>query len=339
MSVSNNIVSSNLNPFGWTESELRAAAAKYPFSLPIQANAGLFLKDTDKLNYNKSLKISAVISPDRNWLYNFLNPSVVQPTTKLKIETTLVPEPIVVEVEPETEPVVYTIDKTEANYTIEEVAFIEPSIVPLSTDDLVITEALNEIEQEKIEVVQSKVHSEEKLIEQDSFIHDIPIEISSVKNDLLEREILKEAIDKTIQKEVGEFKQEPSLEQIELNTENPESSDFNFWLNPSKNREESRAEKLRKIDTLIEKFIHSEPRIVPKKAEFFSPSTSAKQSVSFDENLVSEPLATIFERQGYFDKAIKAYEKLSLKYPEKRTYFAARIEKIQEIIKNIKNNK
>ncbi len=81
---------------------------------------------------------------------------------------------------------------------------------------------------------------------------------------------------------------------------------------------------------LIDKFIQNEPRIQPQKGEFYSPSVAARKSVIFDEDLISETLADIFYKQKLFDKAIKAYEKLTLMFPEKSTLFAARIQKIRE---------
>ncbi len=47
-----------------------------------------------------------------------------------------------------------------------------------------------------------------------------------------------------------------------------------------------------------------------------------------EDGVISESLAKILESQGHTHKAVKMYNKLSLKYPEKSGYFAAQIEKI-----------
>ncbi|MBK6372658.1 MAG: hypothetical protein IPF67_05295 [Saprospiraceae bacterium] len=46
--------------------------------------------------------------------------------------------------------------------------------------------------------------------------------------------------------------------------------------------------------------------------------------------LISEPFAEILYAQGYKEKAIKIYEKLMDKYPEKKINFAAKIDKINK---------
>lgn len=82
-------------------------------------------------------------------------------------------------------------------------------------------------------------------------------------------------------------------------------------------------------DEILEKFIASNPTISRPKTEFFNPSKAAKKSLEPDENLATETLAKIALKQNNYLKAIKIYEKLSLRFPEKFTIFATQIKKIK----------
>jgi hypothetical protein len=85
---------------------------------------------------------------------------------------------------------------------------------------------------------------------------------------------------------------------------------------------------------LIDKFIIANPRIVTNKE--MPPHENEDISATFIEErgaFVTETLARIYKSQGYYSKAIDIYEKLSLKFPEKSSYFAIQIEKTKGLIK------
>jgi len=84
---------------------------------------------------------------------------------------------------------------------------------------------------------------------------------------------------------------------------------------------------------LIEKFITANPRIeqVRDKSEYPVEDIS-KPYTEEQGGFITETLAKIYINQGYYSKAIDIYEKLSLKFPEKSSYFATQIEKVKSLI-------
>lgn len=55
----------------------------------------------------------------------------------------------------------------------------------------------------------------------------------------------------------------------------------------------------------------------------------ARKSVRENADLATETLADLLAAQQQYDKAIKMYQRLILKFPEKSTYFAGKIEKLK----------
>jgi len=82
---------------------------------------------------------------------------------------------------------------------------------------------------------------------------------------------------------------------------------------------------LESIDRIV-----SSIKVKTEKADKeISPEELAKKSLELNEEIVSETLAQIYEEQGRYDKAIRQYVKLSLLYPEKVSFFAARIKELK----------
>ncbi len=87
-------------------------------------------------------------------------------------------------------------------------------------------------------------------------------------------------------------------------------------------------------NNLIDNFILEQPRIVPKEASNQDYNNKGEPEVEINHDMITDTLAKIYIKQGFYEKAISAYEKLSLKYPEKNSYFAGQIKKIKQIINN-----
>lgn len=66
------------------------------------------------------------------------------------------------------------------------------------------------------------------------------------------------------------------------------------------------------------------------KQEMYSPIKKAKESIDDTRIPVSETLGKIYEVQGNFSKALKVYEQLMMLIPEKKTYFAGKIEELNK---------
>ena len=103
---------------------------------------------------------------------------------------------------------------------------------------------------------------------------------------------------------------------------------FSDWLNHFKSKtekeqieeQEKRALKTawqkEKLTAIIEEEQDEIPEMIFKQA---------MDSISMENALISESLAEILAKQGKTDKAIEMYKKLSLRNPEKNSYFADRI--------------
>jgi len=184
------------------------------------------------------------------------------------------------------------------------------------------TDLLNdESEQELRDLIEKYLYFQAALI----------LHFKNLKSDNFEETLKKIAVKIPQRKKLYTYLQERNNTQnynlAEYSVE--KNSAFNFDYNEETSQENS----------LIDKFLSSNAGIVISKntndnSEQFAENEAVKKSTEENDEIITETLAMLYYNQKKYDKALEAFRKLNLKYPEKSIYFAPRIDEIEKL-KNI----
>ena len=101
---------------------------------------------------------------------------------------------------------------------------------------------------------------------------------------------------------------------------------------PQKENKNNLDEKIALIDT----FLENRPKIPPVRQDQPKVDLSANNEFNKEE-LMTETLAKVYLQQKKFKKALYAYQILSLKYPEKNSFFADQIKNIKQLQQKTKS--
>ena len=266
------------------------------------------LHNTGDVKFENQLRLSAVHLPDREVLYYMLyNPLIRSVAATVTNE----PEPVLQPEQPDNEQVVIESAKNSSDLIqeLEKTAAVLPpdtgagaGEVAAAHEMIVVT---NESEIDESASVMLVIEDGESHIEETVTFMDPSISVPG-EDELLE-----------IEENVIELASEMKAAVEEKPAAVPEPA----------NRREMQAR-------LIDEFILLNPRIEPTREKTDRPNEDiSKQFTEENGGFLTETLARIYVNQGYYSRAIEIYEKLSLKYPEKSSYFATQIEKVKALIK------
>ena len=134
-----------------------------------------------------------------------------------------------------------------------------------------------------------------------------------------------------------ELVEKSSEETTSIASETDESNIPNFintwqnWLKIGQNKEETTEIPTNSKEKLIEEFIVKEPKISKLKEDSDFVVKEKSDNIS---HLMTETLANLYLEQRLYSKAIKAFEILIEKHPDKKAYFAEKIDQIKELRQN-----
>ncbi|MBL7896940.1 MAG: hypothetical protein JNJ99_00305 [Crocinitomicaceae bacterium] len=333
----------------YLSADLKEIRDKFPYCSTLHL---LYLKNisiNSDLDFESQLRYSAAHVMDRERMYFLVHSKKTETPTALPKEETQVKQvaeedfksKILSEEVKAAESQNEEIEKVELsvisenNSPVGDLVDAAPDLTAIAYNQDLIEEsqtiASMETKQESIEeiipVAETKTTDEEKLISEhiseSQETQENPVDVSNLS-----------FIEWLRYKQTGklvntEIKKQTSVEE-EKTSETPDIQ----GIKPTETLTETKSKKTglsrADVDALLNKFIAEEPRISKPQATFFNPVKSAKQSLEESAELVTETLAKIYHLQKNYSKAIQAYEQLSLVYPEKKTFFASRIEKIRE---------
>jgi len=311
-----NLLSNPANAGSNDLASLQELKKQFPFFHSAHMLLTLVSRKYDSGLYQQTLKQTAISIPNRARLHSLLNELVNKPIVETKVEVEQE------EVKPLLEEKVSEIDHLKAIELTAEAKEEELNkLVEKEIQKDIITAF---VEKEVLKTPdwykkQETTHDKEPITEltENKKEEDVPQISSGSFSDWLQA--LKKA-DRVEEKSVTKDKNEDEKVEKKLKTE----------VKPI--AEKDKIEKKAKQQSIIDKIIEVNPstiRLDPNQ-RFFAADTKAKESLIENEELVTETLAKIYALQGNISKAVRAYEILSLKFPQKSAYFATLIQNLKK---------
>jgi len=294
------------HPEAITSSQTEALAKKikqYPYFQPLHALYLRGLKQKDSYKYNNTLKVTAAHTTDRSVLFDYITSETFNQneiSQQIKQTTEYIKSISVKEVDDISVNKSVTIDDALKEHIKATEGVLDPQLFKArEKPERIIEEEVPKIEDSIISVDVKNIKPDDKL--------NIgkPLEFDKTESHSF-AEWLKITSFKPIVRSYEE--QQP---QIEIKDKSPIQN---------------------KLD-IIDKFISDNPKIKPV-AHYQPKPKLINNDKDISDSLMTETLARIYLEQKNYNKAIQSYKILSLKYPEKSSFFADQLKLITELKDN-----
>ena len=294
------------HPEAITSSQTEALAKKikqYPYFQPLHALYLRGLKQKDSYKYNNTLKVTAAHTTDRSVLFDYITSETFNQneiSQQIKQTTEYIKSISVKEVDDISVNKSVTIDDALKEHIKATEGVLDPQLFKARVNpERIIEEEVPKIEDSIISVDVKNIKPDDKL--------NIgkPLEFDKTESHSF-AEWLKITSFKPIVRSYEE--QQP---QIEIKDKSPIQN---------------------KLD-IIDKFISDNPKIKPV-AHYQPKPKLINNDEDISDSLMTETLARIYLEQKNYNKAIQSYKILSLKYPEKSSFFADQLKLIVELKDN-----
>ena len=300
-----------------------ALKESYPYSQLLHALAARMSKDHEFINHQKELQLAAVHASDRSVLKDVMtldNLAATRPIAPAKPDVKNVA--VVSPVQVSEAAVVTAVSEAPDNVAdqvlsdLEKLHVLRHNFEQMFVDSKQVPTA-EPVTSDKKEPVVDKA-------------------VANSKERASTRESLKSRKERIVElaKAMAVAKDEAPLEESKpkVKKKEPSSESFLDEIATKKSALEPENEKQKEQLKIIEKFIKTQPSISnPKDKNAPAPAVdlSSIKTGEFNDNVVSETLVEILIKQGKKDKAIEVLKKLIWKFPQKKAYFAAQIEKLK----------
>ena len=286
---------------------LRQLVNEYPWCSSFQVMLAKSLKLGDDPGFGKQLKKTAVYAGDRKILYRLImQPGLQQSIADFEALTSVVES-----------------DKSQVTEIPEPDTNVEKEVEsdPTSVDQPIVEVEKSDVEIGSTEEEKASITGEEDLIDSSNLEREV---LSEVAAHSYQREL-----EKSLSEQTKSLPEKLPSEHIDTRQTEPPTSFIDF-ISGRRGGDKKIQVPHEEEDSLISRFIESEPKIERKASHFFSPVNMGKMSIVDNDEIVTETLAAIYAKQGDIEKARRAYDQLALKYPEKSLYFAGLIEKLDQ---------